>query len=118
MLKNIVASWGEILVAIVSVFVLYPFFVQTFGEGQYGIWLLITSVMGYFKLLSLGVPLATVKHISKYWAQNDFDKVNEVIGTCLLLYGAIAIVVLLTGSALALNLDLLFPISPQYRTTA
>ena len=115
MLKNIIASWFEIVVAMAAVFILYPFFVGTIGEAQYGVWLLITSVLGYFRLLSLGVPLATVRHISKYWAQKDFAKVNGVIGTCLVLYGVIAVIVLLAGSALALNLDRLFLIPEAYR---
>ena len=65
MLKNVIANWAEIFFTIMSVFVLYPFLVGTLGKEQYGIWLLITAVTGYLTLLHLGIPLATVRHISK-----------------------------------------------------
>ena len=118
MFKNILANWVEILLSIASVFVLYPFLVGTIGEDQYGVWLLIVSITGYFQLLSLGVPLSTVRHISKYLANKEYDKVNEVIGSCLVLYSAIALLVLVAGSAVALWIDVLFEIPPEYHQVA
>ncbi len=114
MLKNVLGKWLEILLSTASVFILYPFLVSNIGEDQYGVWLLINSITGYFQLLALGVPLSTVRHISKYWAQKDYDKVNEVVGTCLVVYGIIALIVLALGSGLALGLDTLFEIPQAY----
>jgi O-antigen/teichoic acid export membrane protein len=63
MLKNILANWSNIILSVLAVFFLYPFCVQVLGEEQYGVWLLISSVTGYFALLQLGVPMANVRFV-------------------------------------------------------
>ena len=60
MLKNIMSNWSNLLLSTLAVFVLYPYCVHVMGEAQYGVWLLISSVTGYFALLQLGVPMANV----------------------------------------------------------
>jgi O-antigen/teichoic acid export membrane protein len=91
MLKNVLGKWAEILLTTASVFILYPVLVGRIGEMQYGVWLLLMSIAGYFSLLSMGVPLSTVRFLSKYWAKEDYDKANEVVGTSLTIFGVIAL---------------------------
>ena len=118
MLKNVIANWAEIFFTIISVFVLYPFLVGTLGKEQYGIWLLITAVTGYLTLLHLGIPLATVRHISKYRAQGKTDDVNRVIGSSLVLYLCMAAVVTVAGVITSFALERVFKIPDQYEHVA
>lgn len=110
MLKNIFSNWSNIALSAVSVFLLYPYFTKVMGEQQYGIWLLISSVTGYFALLQLGVPLANVRYISKYYAQNDVNKVNEVLSSNLLFFAILAAVVMVTGTVISCFLEYFFKV--------
>lgn len=118
MLKNIFSNWSNIILSAISVFLLYPYFTRVMGEQQYGVWLLITSVTGYFALLQLGVPLANVRYVSKYHAQNDIHKVNEVLSSNLLFFFIIATVVVLTGTVISFLMDYLFKIPAELKTIA
>lgn len=114
MIKNVLANWSNIIVSAFAVFFLYPFFVGLLGEEQYGVWLLIASMTGYFALIQMGVPLANVRYVSKYYAQGDYKQLNEVLGANLFLFLCMAGLTLLTGCGLAMILDQFFLIPQAY----
>lgn len=118
MLKNILANWSNIILSVLAVFVLYPFCVQVLGEEQYGVWLLISSVTGYFALLQLGVPMANVRFVSKYYAQGDMEKVNEVVSSNFAFFTAAGVLVLVCGTGIAWLIDVVFQIPPEFRRVA
>lgn len=114
MLKNVLANWSNIFLTAIAVFFLYPFFIKTLGEEQYGVWLLITSTTGYFSLLQMGVPLANVRFVSKYFAQKDYEKLSEVVCTNLFFFSLVALVILCLGGGIALTLDKIFNIPDEF----
>lgn len=116
--KNIIASWSNIFLSIVSVFLLYPMLTKTLGEEQYGIWIYISSVTGYFYFMQLGVPLANVKFVSKYHASNEPDKVNEVLSSNLFFFSIIAIIAAIAGIIFSLFIDNAFKMSDVYIKSA
>jgi O-antigen/teichoic acid export membrane protein len=118
MLKNIFSNWSNIILSAISVFLLYPYFTKVLGEQQYGVWLLISSVTGYFGLLQLGVPLANVRYVSKYYAQNDIKKVSEVLSSNILFFSIVASVVMLLGTIISFLMDYFFIIPPELKTIA
>ena len=118
MLKNIISNWMEIIVTTLAVFVLYPFLVDTMGKSQYGVWLLIASLTGYFNMLQLGIPAAVVKHISGFYAEKKIDKVNQVVNSSLSLFLGLAFIVLIAGIIIMFSADKIFKIPPEYVNTA
>ena len=114
MFKNILANWSQIFISAAAVFLLYPFFIDRLGEDQYGVWLLIASITGYFALIQMGVPLANVRYVSKYYAQGDIKKLNEVLGANLFLFTCMSGLTLIVGFGLSFVLDSVFKIPPQY----
>jgi len=118
MLKNILANWSHIILSVLAVFFLYPFCVQVLGEEQYGVWLLISSMTGYFALLQLGVPMANVRFVSKYYAQGDMEKVNEVVSSNFVFFTAAGVVVLLCGIGIASLIDVVFQVPVEFRKIA
>lgn len=116
--KNIFSNWSNIALSIISVFITYPFLTRVLGEEQYGIWLYISSITGYFMLLQLGVPLANVRFVSKYLASNEPDKVNEVLSSNLVFYSVVATVSAIVGVAFSFFLNNAFSMSSSYVKTA
>jgi len=113
-IKNIIYNWSNILLSIISVFLLYPYFTKTLGEEQYGVWLLISSITGYFSILQIGVPLANVRFVSKYFATKDYKKINEVLSSNFIFFSALSIVVLIVSLILGYYVEYLFKIPSKY----
>ena len=56
------------------------------GAEAYGLLALVLTVVGYFALLDLGLGTAVIKYVAEYAAQDDQERVNEVIGTILAIF--------------------------------
>jgi len=63
-----------------------PYVVSRLGEEAFGIFTLVLAVLGYFAFLDLGLNTASVKYIAEYWAKEDSDRINQVIGSTLVVY--------------------------------
>ncbi|MEM1435475.1 MAG: oligosaccharide flippase family protein [Pseudomonadota bacterium] len=114
MLKNIFANWSQILLSALTVFILYPIMIDRLGEAQYGTWLLIMSIAGYFLMLQLGVPMANVRFLSAYLARDDWTGLNRVLSTNLVFFSLIGLLTVVAGVALAALLGWLFDIPAEY----
>jgi len=86
-------SGGAILVPLAWL-ISAPYFVQKLGMHQFGIWMLINTVLGFSQLMAFGLTDAVIKHVAKYRALGLSEKVSRVIQTCMFVY---AILGLLAG---------------------
>ena len=104
--RNTIANYiGQFWIMIVS-FILFPFIVHHVGLAASGIWLLISSITGYFGLLDLGISSSLIKYVAEYHAKEDTKQVNEVINTTFFLFlgvGVIAAIGLLVFGELFLT---------------
>lgn len=100
MFKNIISNWLLMFVNVGVTYIVLPFSIHMLGQEQYGVWLLITSMTGYLGLLLLGIPMASVRFITRYVTEKDYDEMNAMIANCAVLYLAIGLVSLLVGSTL------------------
>jgi len=103
-LRNVTSSWFVLLWELVLALVMMPLFITTLGKTNYGIWLLITSLVGYFGLCDLGIRQAVVRLISELLAKGDEDALNETFNTCLIFNTAMGILVVGASGGLALLL--------------
>lgn len=85
----------QTFVMIVIGFVMMPFMISVLGEELYGLWIVISSVVGTYYLLDMGFAQAITRYVAKYIHQNNPDAANRVINTALALYSALGILVLL-----------------------
>jgi O-antigen/teichoic acid export membrane protein len=76
-LYNAIGKFWGILVVIF----LTPYIVNHLGVERYGMWALLTSLVGYIGFLDLGVGGSYARYIAEYYTQKDYAKVNEVINT-------------------------------------
>ncbi len=68
--------WGILVVLFLT-----PYIVNRLGVERYGIWALLTSLVGYIGFLDLGVGGSYVRYIAEYYTQKDHSKINQVINT-------------------------------------
>ncbi len=80
-----------------------PFIVHKLGNDAYGILALMTSVLGFFAFLDLGVTNASIKYIAESFADHDISRISRIIGSSLAVYLTIGtlgacIIVLMTST--------------------
>jgi O-antigen/teichoic acid export membrane protein len=76
---NALYSIGEYIAQPLSMLVAAPFLVHKLGLQLYGIWMLVSSVLGSMGILSTGFGDATVKYVSAYRGQNNPAGVEHTI---------------------------------------
>ena len=114
MLKNIGSNWALNVVQILVFMVITTFVVNTFQES-FGIWEAIVAAAGPLQLLILGVPMATVRGISRHLAKNDPAAANRVLGTSVSLALVMGVVTLVVGALVYLGFDALLLSSDRWK---
>jgi O-antigen/teichoic acid export membrane protein len=106
--KGAILSYLNIVLTIVIGLGLTPFIIRKLGDSEYGLYTLIGSFVAYLSLMDLGLNNTIVRFVSRYQAQNDRIGECRFLGTTLLIYLAISIVVTIIGVVLYFNLDTIF----------
>lgn len=94
--RNVSASWFGYTAHLVIAFLFVPFIAGTLGEARYGVWAIVFQAIGYFSLLDLGFEKALLRFVSRYLAQRDFARINQVLQSSLRVY-------LVTGTLIILG---------------
>lgn len=85
-----------------------PIMLELLGEAEHGLYSLANSAIGYLSLLSFGFGSTIMRYLSKYRAENNKAAVQRTFGFFLVLYSALAILVMLGGWILAENAAAIF----------
>ena len=104
MLKNIGSNWALNVVQILVFMVLTTYVVNTLEE-TFGVWEAIVAAAGPLQLLILGVPMATVRGISRHLAKEDAEGASRVLGTSVSLALLMGAVTLVLGGTVYLGFD-------------
>lgn len=115
---NILANWAAfIFVAAVSFF-LSPFVVRNLGDTGYGVWSLLSSLVGYFGLLDFGVRGAITRYIAHHYSLNEHENSGHVIFAGMVLFGFLGATTILVSLVVAALSPMLFniPMSFVYET--
>jgi O-antigen/teichoic acid export membrane protein len=76
---NAFSSIAEYVAQPLSMLAAAPFLVHKLGLSQYGIWMLVSAILGSMGILSTGFGDATVKYVSAYRGQNNPAGVERTI---------------------------------------
>lgn len=96
-----------LLNALVS-FLYTPFMLRMMGQGEYGLYSLVASVIGYLIVLDMGFGNAIVRYTVKLRAEGKQKEQYEMFGMFMILYLVIGAVVFSAGLGLYYNVDNMF----------
>jgi O-antigen/teichoic acid export membrane protein len=94
-------------------FLLTPFILHTLGTAQYGLWILISSIVAYGALLDFGIASAVTKYVSEYEATKQPQEAQALLTTALVIHSALGLLVILLSVILAPILPRFFNIPPH-----
>jgi O-antigen/teichoic acid export membrane protein len=83
MLRNIFSNWALVVVQIAVLLYQTPIQVHALGLPGQDVWLTIAALTGTLVLLTLGLPMASVRFIAVHAARKEVEQTNAAIATCL-----------------------------------
>ncbi len=79
---------------ILSRFVMTPIIITKLGLEGYGTWVLLFSICAYVSMFNTSGGLAFSKYTAEYDKKGEYERLSELIGTGILIFGSCAIVAL------------------------
>lgn len=92
---NAISNWLALGVNVILSFVLTPILISKLGDENFGIWALVSSIIGMYGLMDLGIDSAILRYVSFYSGKEDKKSVDQVLNTSLITYIIIGSVILL-----------------------
>jgi O-antigen/teichoic acid export membrane protein len=85
--SNLLGAAVPALVALATV----PLVVKGLGHASYGVYSLVTAIVGYFSLIDINVTAGSVKYIAQYSARRDRERISETVCFGMLIYTALGL---------------------------
>ena len=85
-----------------------PFLIHKLGQSEYGLFSLVSSIIGYLTVLDLGFGNAIIVYSTKYRAKGETKKERKLYGMFRVVYLIIGIVAGVAGLVLSLNTNNIF----------
>ena len=106
--SGVILSYLNLVISFVIPFVYTPLMLRLLGQAEYGLYSLSNSVIGYLTLLSFGFGTTIVRYIAKYRAEGRKREEEEAFGFFLMLYSALALLVMAGGMIVSFFADGIF----------
>ena len=103
-LKNSIWNLVEVLLGPAILFVSIPVFLAQLGAEDYGIWMLVNSIVIVMQAFNLGLNFSTYKHVSVAIAQNQKEQISNTLNTNLSFTVLILMASLIVASLLCLGI--------------
>lgn len=92
LMRNAVSNlMGAVVPALVALGTV-PLVVKGLGEAGYGVYSLVTAIVGYFAVIDINVTAGSVKFIAEHNAREDRDKINQTLFFGIIVYALIGLV--------------------------
>lgn len=113
LLINAMSNWGSLATNILVGFLLTPYIITNVGKTGYGIWTLISSIIGYYGLLDLGVSSAIVRFVSLHLSQNNIKLLKQTISTTFYFLSFLGLAIIGLSFGLSVPIGKFFHVSPN-----
>jgi len=98
---NALSNWGPLGVNFIVGFLLTPYLIGHLGKENYGIWVLVGSLLGYYGLLRLGVGAGIMRYVPFYIGGDDNKSTSEIVSTGLAIFMLVGLVIFAVSILLA-----------------
>lgn len=90
---NALSNWGVLCVNIIIGLLLTPAIAKHLQDRRFGMWMLISSIVGYFGLLRLGFGTGVLRYVPVYRSKGDMNRVSSIISTAMVFYLIVGILI-------------------------
>ncbi|UCG69092.1 MAG: polysaccharide biosynthesis C-terminal domain-containing protein [Thermoplasmata archaeon] len=86
LIRNTIINYAIRIWSFTINFFLMWFIVTRTSEPDYGIYLFVAAIVGYFGILDLGIGNSLIKFVAQYQVEDDKKKINEAINTTFFIF--------------------------------
>jgi O-antigen/teichoic acid export membrane protein len=91
-LRNVASNWLGFAINAGVTLVLTPFILHQLGTSRYGIWILTSSIIGYYGMLDIGFRAGVTQYLTRYMAAGDYGKASECLSSAVAVLGSLGMV--------------------------
>ena len=106
--RGALLSYVKMILTNIVGILLTPFIIKSLGSSEYGVYLLVGSVVAYLGLMNLGIDNAIVRYVAKYKVKNDKVGEQKFLGTTMWIYIIISFFLTIIGIIIYFNLESIF----------
>lgn len=106
--SGVILSYINLALGTIIPFFYTPIMLGILGQEEYGLYSLSSTTVSYLSLLSFGFGSTIIRYIAKYRAQGEQTAIQRAFGFFLMLYGVMAVLVMVGGIFISWNIDSLF----------
>ena len=101
MIGKIIWNWAGLFITGVVGVVITPLMIHKLGALQYGLWILVSSLLDYYGLLDLGIRAAVFRFAARYSGMQAREELDETFVSSLSVSGVICAAVCVLSLLLA-----------------
>ena len=105
---GVILTYVQLIIGNIISIIYTPIMLRILGQNEYGLYNLSSSTISYLGLLSFGFGSAYIRYYSKYKVENNENEIKKLNGMFITVYSVIAIVALIAGTILILNIETIF----------
>ena len=98
--KNSLWNTADVLVLPMLMLLVSPFFIKKLGPAEYGIWMIVNSIIISLGIVNIGAGDAAIKFISKYNALSDKENIKRIVASTFSLNIVITAIIIILGTIL------------------
>lgn len=103
-----ILSYVTIIVNTLITLLYIPFMTSKLGQSEYGLYSMVSSIIGYLTMLDLGFGNALIVYTAKYRKQQKYDEERKLHGMFNIIFFIIGLIAGVLGLVLYFNVDNLF----------
>jgi len=88
-LRNVASNWAGFALNAAVTLGLTPFILGQLGSARYGIWILTSSLIGYYGLLDLGFRAGVTQYLTRYLAAKEYQRASQCISSAVVVLGSL-----------------------------
>lgn len=85
-LKSSVVHFFNYCLTVVITFFLTPLMINKLGDFNYGLWILVNTIVGYLSFSEFGISSAIQNHLSVFIGKKDLDNYSRIFSNGVFLY--------------------------------
>ena len=85
-----------------------PILLRYLGQSEYGLYMLIGSIVGYISVLDFGLHNTIYRFVSKYQSENNEGAQKSFLSTIFVIYSFIMILIIIVGIILYNYIGVIF----------
>ena len=103
-----ILSYASIIVTTIVQLAYTPFLIRMLGQSEYGLYSLVSSIIGYLTILDFGFGNAIVIYTAKYRTNKNKEEEEKMHGMFHLIFNVTGIIVALLGLVIYFNVENIF----------